>query len=238
MMKCPECDSDIPGRDLVCGDCGAYVYRNVPAVPREKSAETPPANPSRSSSLASLLRPDMSRRRAESVERPATPHTREQSESTPIPSRFDAHQSGVDTSSGYSSGTGGPDYVYPTLHGWPGLAPRATESNFGESPAGLSRDPGGLSLNADVAPDERMGAAAFAALGAEEARRRGRAIGRWSIGLAMVALLLPVAGLIGVATGVMAWRLGETKLGRIGVILSTVASLIGVAFAVVLSPTP
>ncbi|RIK10965.1 MAG: hypothetical protein DCC49_01795 [Acidobacteria bacterium] len=61
-------------------------------------------------------------------------------------------------------------------------------------------------------------------------------MGRWSIGLAILSLLIPLVGPVGIVTGYFAWRLGETRLGRIGVVASVVAMVAGVGLAMLVAP--
>ena len=62
-------------------------------------------------------------------------------------------------------------------------------------------------------------------------------MGKWSIGLAIAAVLVPIVGPVGIVTGYFAWRLGETRLGRLGVVLSIVAMVVGLALTLVVVPS-
>lgn len=193
-MRCPSCSAEVPDRDLVCGDCGAYVYRNVPPAPREPSIGEADSGPGRPT-----------------VPQPGSAGMRQGTERN-----FWGE---------YPRGSGGPDYIYPTLQGWPGLAPDDT--------SGI--DAAGENITSQA--DEVRTSILLMAPNEAEMRRRGRTMGRWSIGLALLSLLIPLAGPVGIVTGYLAWRLGETRLGRIGVLTSVVAMVTGVTVAILLAPT-
>lgn len=208
-MRCPSCDSEVPGRDLVCGECGAFVYRNVPPAPRE---------PEESGDF------DLSPRYARVAGRSPVPNPRLQQPRS--------------TANGYPTGSGGPDYVYPTLQGWPGLGPdealSAPSSQYDHAEGGWPIPSGQLPPppQGTVPP----GSAHLRIVNEAELQRRGRIMGRWSIGLAVLSLLIPLVGPVGIVTGYFAWRLGETRLGRIGVIASVCAMVAGVAITILIAP--
>lgn len=85
-------------------------------------------------------------------------------------------------------------------------------------------------------PDVQQSGVPVRVIDEAELQRRGRVMGRWSIGLAVLSLLIPLVGPVGIVTGYFAWRLGETRLGRIGVIASVVAMVAGVAIAMLAAP--
>lgn len=209
VMRCPSCDSEVPGRDLVCGECGAFVYRNVPPVPQEpEDGGEPDAPPSR----------------ADVTSQPSGPNPRLQQTRS--------------TATGYPTGSGGPDYVYPTLQGWPGLGPEEAPAT---PPRLYGQVEGGGPLAGGYFPPPPPGPVPPAGVPVRvvneaELQRRGRVMGRWSIGLAILSLLIPLVGPVGIVTGYFAWRLGETRLGRIGVLASVVAMVAGVAIAMLAVP--
>lgn len=217
VMRCPSCDSEVPGRDLVCSECGAFVYRNVPPAPREPESgggsEVVPRQPSATwgpqAPVAGI---------------------------PPAPSSSNRLQAGP--GGGYPSGSGGPDYVYPTLQGWPGLGPE--EAPTESAPAGLygqsHREQQFAGGYLAPPPDVQQSGVPVRVIDEAELQRRGRVMGRWSIGLAVLSLLIPLVGPVGIVTGYFAWRLGETRLGRIGVIASVVAMVAGVAIAMLAAP--
>lgn len=215
-MRCPSCDSEVPGRDLVCGDCGAFVYRNVPPAPREPETGSDP-------DVSSFQTDATARFQAPVVRIPPSP-------APPRPGS---------AGSRYPTGSGGPDYVYPTLQGWPGLGP---EEDPPSVPAGLyGQADGGRPLLGGFfgsTPGRVPSPGAPVRIVDEaELQRRGRNMGRWSIGLAILSLFIPLVGPVGIVTGYFAWRLGETRLGRIGVLASVVAMITGVAIAMLTVPT-
>lgn len=193
VVRCPSCDSEVPGRDLVCSECGAFVYRDVPAV-RQVPEDSGNSAASTSAAVGSV-----------GANSSVGPPTRPRSSAT-----------------GYPPGSGGPDYVYPTLQGWPGLGPDEPPRQYGYVP---QPQPGSVSP-----------AGAQVQVAQEELQRRGRVMGRWSIGLAILSLLIPLVGPVGIVTGYFAWRLGETRLGRIGVVASVVAMVAGVGLAMLVAP--
>lgn len=229
-MRCPSCDTEVPGRDLVCGECGAFVYRNVPPAPRESEA----GNQS-DSSRAAVVVPDRPADTAGGSGPPSRTLAHSPSQSDLIDRTTRAPRTG------YPPGTGGPDYVYPTLQGWPGLAPEDQQTTFGPyAEAGRGFHPGSVQ-EGYVPPPPPDGitpsGAPVGILDEHELRRRGRVMGRWSIGLAILSFLIPLVGPVGIVTGYFAWRLGETRLGRIGVLASIAAMVAGVALAMLVAPT-
>lgn len=212
-MRCPSCDAEVPEGDYVCGECGAYAYRDVPAVPRETTPEVDdsvvgsgPRLPSRKSlSKAAQAGPVI--------------EVEQQPSSRPGPGQ-----------SPYSPGPGGPDFSYPPINGWPGLAPEPTPMPSPKPDAAPLPRPlaGGRAIGGSIA--------AAGTVDQEELRRRGRTMGKWSIGLAIAAVLIPLVGPVGIVTGYFAWRLGETRLGRLGVVLSIVAMVVGLALTIAVVP--
>ncbi|MER3454894.1 MAG: hypothetical protein C4318_07055 [Acidimicrobiia bacterium] len=65
-------------------------------------------------------------------------------------------------------------------------------------------------------------------------RKSARRWARWSMVLAALALLFPVLfGPMGLASGYVAWRLGERRLGTLGAALSAIGMVAGVVLATV-----
>lgn len=137
---------------------------------------------------------------------------------------------------GYPTGSEGPDCAYPSMYGWPGLAPP-------EQPWDVSQSRYRIPHPEGLPPEAAMTAirqASIETMLAYEARRTARRWARWSFVLAALALVFPIFfGPIGFASGYIAWRLGEKRLGRIGAALSAVGMLAGILFAaLVLSIQP
>lgn len=131
---------------------------------------------------------------------------------------------------GYPTGSEGPDYAHPTMHGWPGLAPPDAPRDLSvvrrELPHMERIPPEGLALGMDQSSLETLLAL--------QVRKSAKRWARWSLVLAALALVFPVFfGPVGFATGYIAWRLGEKRLGRIGAALSAIGMIVGILLAVV-----
>jgi hypothetical protein len=200
-MLCPKCGAEVPDSDYVCGVCGAYARGAKKSHGSESSVTTLDAVPT-------------------ALDAVPTAGIRLGDIQPQYPRRHPPL--------GYPTGSGGPKDVYPPMHGWPGVAPPDAIQNDA-LPRSERRLLEGTPADVDSLPMTQESLDVILAIRAQRAARRWA---RWSLVLAALALVFPIFfGPIGFASGYIAWRLGEKRLGTIGAALSAAGMIVGIVLA-------